>query len=425
MEYIIYVPFVLLIFGVILIFATGLKLLGRIISTLALCMIAVTAWILTVFMIALTMTYQTIYIASATAFITATLALFVCLVWGALGKKAAYIPIVSVLLLSLIAAGSTYGYKRYVDSVQTVEIKNNDILVSYAPYYELTKVAELDGEPSLKLGAADGVPRMDGATALYPVYSAFAKAVYPKSMIDEIARYDSGDVTYGSSEVLTCTTTAEAYEKIATGEADIIFVAGPSEEQEEFAKEQGVELIYTPIGKEAFVFFVNFENPIADLTLDEIKDIYSGKTKRWSDLGVSGFGKIRAFQRDEGSGSQTALIKLMDGEPLAVPPKEEVIAGMGGIIEKTADYKNYKNAIGYSFRFYTTEMVNNDNIKLLKINGVYPSEENIANGSYPVSSYFYAVTRSDASESTKKLLSWLCGPEAKELIKKTGYTPID
>lgn len=97
---------------------------------------------------------------------------------------------------------------------------------------------------------------------------------------------------------------------------------------------------------------------------------------------------------------------------------------MGGIIEKTADYKNYKNAIGYSFRFYTTEMVNNDNIKLLKINGVYPSEENIANGSYPVSSYFYAVTRSDASESTKKLLSWLCGPEAKELIKKTGYTPI-
>ena len=189
MEYIIYVPFVLLIFGVILIFATGLKLLGRIISTLALCMIAVTAWILTVLIIALSMTYQTIYIVSATAFITATLALFVCLVWGALGKKAAYIPIVSVLLLSLIAAGSTYGYKRYVDSVQTVEIKNNDILVSYAPYYELTKVAELDGEPSLKLGAADGVPRMDGATALYPVYSAFAKAVYPKSMIDEIACY--------------------------------------------------------------------------------------------------------------------------------------------------------------------------------------------------------------------------------------------
>ena len=99
MEYIIYVPFILLLLGIVLIFATGLKLLGRIISTLALCMIAVTAWILTVFMIALSMTYQTIYIVSATAFITATLALFVCLVWGAVRKKAAYIPIVSVILL--------------------------------------------------------------------------------------------------------------------------------------------------------------------------------------------------------------------------------------------------------------------------------------------------------------------------------------
>lgn len=425
MGYMIYIPFILLLIGVVLIFATGLKLLGKIISTVALCAIAVPVWGITVLLIAFSMTYQAVYITAATAAAAALLALFICLVWGVLRKKAAYIPIAAVLILSLVAAGAAYGHKRYVDSVLTVEIKSDELLAGYAPYYELTKVAELDGEASLKLGAADGIPRMDGATALYPIYSAFAKAVYPKSMIDEIAHYDSGTVRYGSSDVLCCSTTTEAYEKIVTGGADIIFVAGPSKEQEEFAKGQGVELIYTPIGKEAFVFFVNSENPAEGLTLDEIRDIYSGKTKRWSDLGVSGFGNIRAFQRDEGSGSQTALIKLMGDTPLAVPPKEEIIGGMGGIIERTADYKNYKNAIGYSFRFYTTEMVKNNNIKLLKINGVYPSEENIANGSYPVSSYFYAVTRSDADESTEKLLSWLETSEAKELIKKTGYTPID
>ena len=247
----------------------------------------------------------------------------------------------------------------------------------------------------------------------YPIYSAFAKAVYPREAISD-----------SNSKYLTCSTTSGAYHNIVTGGADIIFVAAPSEEQEKFAEENGVELTYTPIGKEAFVFFVNAKNPVDDITVDEIKGIYSGKITRWGELGCRRLGEIRAFQRDEGSGSQTALKKLMDGEPLAKPLTENVIADMGGIITQTADYKNYKNAIGYSFRFYSNEMVGNNQIKLLKINEIEPNTENIENGTYPIASYFYAVTRSDADANTLALLEWIKGSQGQKIIEKTGYVEL-
>ena len=106
------------------------------------------------------------------------------------------------------------------------------------------------------------------------------------------------------------------------------------------------------------------------------------------------------------------------------PPREDVIDGMGGIITKTSDYRNYKNALGYSFRFYSTSMVKNDKIKLLSLNGISPTAENIENGTYPMASYFYAVTRADADENTKRFVEWMTGPEGQELVAKTGYTPL-
>ena len=114
----------------------------------------------------------------------------------------------------------------------------------------------------------------------------------------------------------------------------------------------------------------------------------------------------------------------MGETPLMDPPREDRIDGMGGIIDQTADYKNYKNAIGYSFRFYSTEMVGNEQIKLLSVNGVAPTLENIENGTYPIASQFFAVTRSDADENTQALLNWILSEEGQELIEKTGYTPL-
>ncbi len=423
-SYITLIPLIVLIAGIILLCTKKAKLAGKILFTIGyIFLVAVSTFI---GMIALSFSnvdanfYNTILVI---AVVLLSILLF-GFIWKFGRQKKVYIPLFSAIALCLLIAVGFNLYQGYVDSIPTLRDNSNlsNLLVDYAPYYEETKVAELSEESTLKIN--ENIPKMDGATALYPIYSAFAKAVYPKEAIDKIAYMDNGVLTQKPCEALSCHTTTDAYYNIVTGYADIIFVGGPSKEQEEFAKDNGVELVYTPIGKEAFVFFVNSKNPLENITINQIQDIYSGKITKWDELNVSGFGEIRAFQRDEGSGSQTALIKLMGNKELIKPIEENVIGGMGGIISKTADYKNYKNAIGYSFRYYSQEMVNNNQIKLLNIEGTEPNLNNIENGTYPIASEFFAVTRSDADENTKKLLDWILSNQGQELIKKTGYTPV-
>ncbi len=297
--------------------------------------------------------------------------------------------------------------KIYENSIATV---NADLNVwEYQPFQEPLKIATLKEESTLKI--TEDLPRMDGATALYPLYASFAQAVYPEKTYDP-----------SSSEVMV-NTTPDAYNNLIQGKVDMIFVAGPSKGQINQAKQNGVELKLTPIGREAFVFFVHQKNEVDELSIQQIKDIYSGNIKNWQDVGGSN-DSIRAFQRPEGSGSQTALQNLMGEIPLLQAPTEDIVSGMGGIIEEVAQYKNYKNAIGYTFRFYSNEMVKNDQIKLLNINGVSPSKENIQNNQYPIASEFYVVTTNTDNPHVDEFIEWILSSQGQELIEKTGYVPL-
>ena len=268
---------------------------------------------------------------------------------------------------------------------------------------------------------------MDGATALYPVYAGFVQAVYPEG---EYRRYD-GTNADGLGDV-TCTGTNDAYERLMKGETDIIFVAGPSDSQLARAAELGVELHMTPIGREAFVFFVNEANPVEGITVEQIQRIYSGEIRNWSEVGGRRQ-SIRAFQRAEDSGSQTALQRLMGDIPIMEPEEEDRIAGMGGIIRQVASYRNYKNALGFSFRFYCTEMVENGDVKLLALNGVLPTKETIRDDSYPVSSSFFAVTAAPAGEpapqetdeTIRTFVAWILSDEGQQIVEESGYVSIN
>ncbi len=346
--------------------------------------------------------------------ISLILILFSCL------KKPVKAAALTIALLFTVGGltGMELYQHGYYDKHPPIAVSDNT--EDYRPYLANSKVAVLDGESTLKL--TEELPVMDGATALYPVYAAFAKAVYPESSIAyySLTGYEHPD----GRAPLVCYKTKEAYERVVAGDADIIFVAAPSNKQRQAAEKAGVELVFTPIGKEAFVFFVNAENPLNDISLADIRNIYAGKLTHWKELGVKMPGKIIAFQRSEGSGSQSALQRLMGDTPLAPAPKDREILDMGGIIESVGDYRNFKNAIGFSFRFYATEMVNGEDVKLLSVNGAAPTAENIANGTYPISEPFYAVTRSDAGENTKKLLEWILSEQGQKLIEKTGYVGI-
>lgn len=296
----------------------------------------------------------------------------------------------------------------------------------YHPFEEDTKAVTLPGASTLHLSEAEALTlRIDGATALYPVYASFARNVFEPS-----ASYTSW--TRDPGESLACSGTTFAYRRLISGEADLIFCAAPSQAQLDAAAEAGLTLHMTPIGREAFVFFVNEKNPVTGLTVEQIQQIYTGEITNWKDVGGKRQ-KILAYQRDEGSGSQSALERLMAGLPLMEPATEERIDGMGGIIKQVVAYRNFAGALGFTFRFYATEMVGDNQIRLLALNGVAPTKETIRDGSYPISSCFYAITASPMGEPApeesnpllKAFLDWCLSEQGQWIVEEVGYVGMD
>lgn len=322
--------------------------------------------------------------------------------------------------LCILAAAAVYiGHGVWRDSLATVDDRSL-VLQDYIPFEENNLLATLDEPATLQFDTPWAV-KLDGATALYPVYAAFAQAVYPDGSENHSAFRSS----------VACGGTIEAYDRLLKGDVDIIFAGGPSNAQKQAFQEAGMELYLTPIGREAFVFFVNSKNPVTSLTVEQVQGIYTGDITRWNQVGGKNQ-RIRPFQRAENSGSQTALQSLMAGLPLMKPEEEDRISGMGGIIRQVASYRNYQNAIGFSFRYYAAEMVRNGDIRLLSLNGVEPTTETIQDGSYPISSEFYAVTASrigrpaprESHPAVGALLNWILSPQGQSLIEKTGYVAL-
>lgn len=280
----------------------------------------------------------------------------------------------------------------------------------YAPFTTNSKVVSLSEPTTLKI--VENLPIIDGATALYPVYSAFAQAVYPEKEYDQ---YDS--------EVMS-NRTGEAYDNLINGRVDIIFALAPSAEQLKNAEGRNRKLELTPIGKEAFVFFVNSRNDVKNLTTDEIKGIYSGEINNWKKVGGKNK-SIRAFQRPENSGSQTALQHFMGDMPIMDPPVEDIASLMGTILDEVSDYKNYNNSIGYTFRYYSTEMTKNNNIRLLRVNDVEPTKETIRLGDYPITNEIYAITAGSSNPHIDEFLEWILSEQGQRIVEETGYVSMD
>jgi phosphate transport system substrate-binding protein len=287
---------------------------------------------------------------------------------------------------------------RYRDNSSEVMQEQTLELGRYLPFDDDSLIVKVDSSVKIK----GELPVLDGATALFPVYSAFVNATYPKGSVE----FDGMDFTAAST--LQKTGTAKAYKAVVDGGADVIFAAEPSQGQIEYAERTGVELAYVPLGYEAFVFIVSAKNPVESLTAEQIRGIYSGVYKNWRDIGGDD-SAIVPVQRVDGSGSQTALLSFMEGAPLITRPLN--IIG---------------RAIGYSFRLYVSELSGKENVKMLAVDGVHPTADNIRNGTYPVTDCFYAVYRTDnPNGNIPLLLDWALSDEGQDIIEKTGYVPVN
>jgi phosphate transport system substrate-binding protein len=287
-------------------------------------------------------------------------------------------------------------------------------LEDYRPFSSSGKLVTPDSPSSLVL--TEDFPVLDGATAAYPIYAAMGQAMY--RIPENAHREDFVD------HYLTCSNTSGGYQRLIDGDADVFFGAQPSKRQQEAAAAAGRKLDLTPVGREAFVLFVNDNNPVPGLTTAQVQDIYTRRITNWKQVGGRDE-QIIPFQRPEDSGSQTVMqAKVMQGRTMAAPLRDEQVDGMGGILSEVAEYRNSTAAIGYSFRWYATVMNGNPGIRLLAIDGVAPTPENIRNGSYPYTVDVYAVTAGTTNPNAAKVVDWVVSDEGQALIEKVGYVGL-
>ena len=326
-------------------------------------------------------------------------------------KRAKQIGILLAVALVFSAFNlSMYGLltrrlsNNFSDATQAQMIDVGSYL-PHTPEADLPKI-----ESSLHL--TENLPVLDGAAALVPVYAAVIHNVYPEGCVNFQGGAFSDDNFYGENfaedSAMQYKNTVRGYQAIVDGTTDILFCAGPSEAQKQYAQEQGVELVYVPIGLEGFVFFVNENNPVDNLATEQIRRIYAGEITNWRQVG--GVNRvINPVTRLQGSGSQTTFEGFMGEYTVG---RKSVFAITGG-------------SIGFSFRHYMDGIVENDAVKMLSLNGIFPSAENIQNGSYPITTKFYAIYRADNdNENIPVLIDWLLSEEGQSLVERSGYVPL-
>ena len=329
-----------------------------------------------------------------------------------LRKMSACVLLACVLTFCGFRAWTWYTVDRFPVVEQKVDW--ND----YHPFQDGNKLVKVEIPPEYALDAGEGYPTMNGAYALYPIYAAMVQAMYP----EHIAKMRPGTRW---NPILSTDGSDVIYEDLLKGDRDLIFALAPSKLQQEDAEKAGLEYELTPFCKDAFVFYVNAKNPVENLTTEQIKGIYSGRITDWKEVGAPFSTKIVPFQRNEGSGSQTTLQRLMGDTPIMPPLKKDRVGGMGDIINDTANYRNYRSALGFSFRFYATELLQNKKIKLLSIDGVAPTVENIRNGRYPHIATAYIVTVHPRTDNIRKIVDFLQSPAGQDLVEKSGYIPVE
>lgn len=206
---------------------------------------------------------------------------------------------------------------------------------------------------------------------------------------------------------------------------DLIIVTEPSEEEINLAKEKNVEMIIEPICYDAFVFITHKDNGVNNLTIEQIQKIYSGEITNWAEVGGKNQ-KIKAYQREQNSGSQTAMENLvMKGIPMLPPNIIKIAAGMGMLVDVVGEYENNQASIGYTYKYYIDTLYKNENIKVLEVNGVLPINENLKDKTYPFTTNYYGVIRKEDEQKTAgKFLKWMLSSEGQKCIEQAGYISL-
>jgi len=197
---------------------------------------------------------------------------------------------------------------------------------------------------------------------------------------------------------------------------------------EEIAQAQanGIEPVEHIIARDAIAVIVHPENPVSELTLQQISDIYSGKITNWKEVGGEDRPIVR-LSRETNSGTHVYFLEtvlrlgrkddktLFSMDTLLLPSSEGIIA----------EVRDNPNAIGYDGLGYVPHDVKK--IAIAKSAGepyVLPSVETVNDKSYPIARDLYMYTAGEPTGIIKQYLDWILSPEAQEIVLQLGFVPI-
>ena len=197
-------------------------------------------------------------------------------------------------------------------------------------------------------------------------------------------------------------------------------------EELEAARANGTDPIEFVIARDAIAVIINHHNPVDQLTLQQISDIYSGKINNWREVGGLDNPIVR-LSRETNSGTHVYFLEevlrlgqkesqtLFSRDTLLLPSSEGI----------TAEVRDNPYAIGYDGLGYVTPEV-----KVVGISRhsegpyMYPSVESVNQETYPISRDLYMYTSGEPVGSVKIYLDWIFSTEAQEIVAELGFVPV-
>jgi phosphate transport system substrate-binding protein len=167
------------------------------------------------------------------------------------------------------------------------------------------------------------------------------------------------------------------------------------------------------IARDGLAIIVNSRNPVQNLTIEQVRDVYQEAVSDWSQLGGSK-SKIHVVTREEGSGTRSAFESLVMGKA-EISPRAIVQDSNGSVRQLVGDDPN---AIG----FISLGLVN-EKVKALHLGGVAATKENVVNGSYGLSRPFLFLTAGEPTGPVKQFIDFTLSAEGQKLLAAEGLIP--
>lgn len=180
-----------------------------------------------------------------------------------------------------------------------------------------------------------------------------------------------------------------------------------------------VAAVETPVAKDGVAFYVNAQNPVDTLTVEQLRGIYLGDIRNWRQVGGPD-APIAIYSRENSSGTYVFVKEeVLKGDDFA--PEAQTLPGTAAVVNAVA---KERHGIGYGGAAYAK------GVKELKIApkagapGVLPTKVNVQRGTYPLSRELYMYTRGAPQGDAKAFIDWILSPEGQALVEKVGYFPL-